>query len=82
MVDYATRYPEAISLNLTDIETFAEEFMTIFCHVGVSKEFLSDCGAYLTGALMQELYHQLGNKPIKISPYHPPLAWWNASTPP
>ena len=37
MVDYATRYPEAIPLKRTDSETIAGELMTIFSHVGVLK---------------------------------------------
>ena len=60
MVNYATWFPEAKPLKLTDIETIAKVFMIIFCHVRVTKQFLSDCGASLTGAEMQELYCQLG----------------------
>ena len=71
MVDYATRYPEVIPLKRTECETVARELITIFSHVGVPKEILSDCGADLTGALMQDLYHLLGVEPIMMSPYHP-----------
>ena len=46
--DYATWYPEAKPLKLTNIETIARLFMIIFCRVRVPKEFLSDCGASLT----------------------------------
>ena len=70
MVEYGTRYPEAIPLRQTDSQTIAAELMTIFSRVGVPKEILSDCGANLTSKLIKEL-RLLGVQPIQSSPYHP-----------
>ena len=55
MVDYGTRYPEAIPLHQTDSQTIAAELMTIFSRVGVPKKILSNCGANLTSKLIKEL---------------------------
>ena len=71
IVDYETRYPEAIPLHQTDSQTIAAELMTIFSRIRVLKEILSDCGANLTSKLIKELYRLLGVQPIRTSPYHP-----------
>ena len=44
MVDYATRYPEAIVLKDEKAETVAEALVGIFSRVGVPREVLSDQG--------------------------------------
>ena len=71
MVDYGTRYPEAIPLHQTDSQTIAAELMTIFSRIGVPKKILSDCRANVTSKLIKELYRLLGVQPIQASPYHP-----------
>ena len=37
VVDYATRYPEAVALKRIDTETVAEALIEIYSRVGVSK---------------------------------------------
>ena len=40
IVDYATRYPEAISLAKIETEHVAEALLDVFCRVGFPKEVL------------------------------------------
>ena len=44
LVDYATRYPEAVPLKNAETETVAEALVNIFSRVGVPTEILSDQG--------------------------------------
>ena len=49
MVAYATRHPLALPLKQKDSVSIAGKLMTIFCHVGMPKETLSECCAILIG---------------------------------
>ena len=40
LVDYATRYPEAVPLKNIDTETVAEALLDMYSRVGVSEEVL------------------------------------------
>ena len=42
LVDFATRYPEAVPLKTIDTETVAEALVDIFSRLGVPEEILSD----------------------------------------
>ena len=42
LVDYATRYPEAVPLKRIDNETVAEALLDIYSHLGVLEVILSD----------------------------------------
>ncbi|RUS84546.1 hypothetical protein EGW08_007715 [Elysia chlorotica] len=44
LVDYATRYPEAVPLKRIDAETVAEALVNIYSRLGVPKEILTDQG--------------------------------------
>ena len=44
LVDFATRYPEAVPLTNIDSETIAEALVNIFCRLWVPEEILSDLG--------------------------------------
>ena len=44
LVDFATRYPEAVPLKSIDTETVAEALVDIFIRLGVPEEILSDLG--------------------------------------
>ena len=71
VVDYATRYPEAIPLRTVDAEQVAEALMGFFSSVGIPVEILTDQGSNLMSKLLKEVYHLMGVKPIRTSPYHP-----------
>ena len=56
LVDYATKYPEAVALPSIETETFAETLVSMFSRVGVPKEVLTDMGSQFTSALMKEVH--------------------------
>ena len=71
LVDYATRYPEAVPLASIDTETVAEALVSIFSHVGIPYEVLSDMGNQCTSAVMKEVSRLLSFKQLVTTPYHP-----------
>ena len=71
VVDYATRYPEAVPLASIDTETVAEALVSIFSRVGVPSEILSDLGSQYTSSIMKEVSRLLSFKQLVTTPYHP-----------
>lgn len=71
LVDYATRYPEAVPLQRIETERVAEALIEIFSRVGVPEEILSDMGTQFTSDLMKEVGRLLSLKQMNTSPYHP-----------
>jgi transposase InsO family protein len=71
LVEYATRYPKAITLKDIQTETVAEALVDIFTRVGVPKEVLSDQGSQFVSAVMKEVSRLLSIKQLVITPYHP-----------
>jgi len=71
LVDYSTRYPEAVPLNTIDTERVAEALFEIFTRVGIPKEVLSDMGTQFTSSLMKEVGRLLSIKELNTTPYHP-----------
>ena len=50
LVDYATRYPEAVPLKNIDTETVAEALVDMFSGLGIPEEILSDLGTQFVSA--------------------------------
>lgn len=71
LVDFATRYPEAIALKRIDTEAVAEALVEIFSRVGVPKEILSDRGSQFTSEMMAEVSRLLSLRQLVTTPYHP-----------
>ena len=71
IVDYATRYPEAIPLRTTSSKAIADALIQYFSKVGIPDEIVSDQGSNFISKLMAQLYEQLGITKIKTSIYHP-----------
>jgi hypothetical protein len=71
LVDYATRYPEAVPLANIDTETVAEALVGIFSRVGVPREILTDMGTQFTSDLMKAIGRLLSLKQLTTTPYHP-----------
>ena len=71
MIDYATRYPEAIALPSIDTECVAEGLIEIFSRVGVPCEILSNRGSQFMSQVMQEVNRLLSVKHLVTTPYHP-----------
>ena len=70
LVDYATRFPDAVALQGISTEQVAEAMLEIFSRLGVPNEVVSDRGSQFTGELMREVSALLHTKQIFCSPYH------------
>ena len=52
VVDYATRYPEAVALKEKTTESVAEALLSIFSRMGIPEEILTDQGRqFLSGCM-------------------------------
>jgi transposase InsO family protein len=71
IIDYATRYPEAIALQGIEAERVAEALVEVFSRVGVPGEMLTDQGTQFTSEVMKEVSRLLSFKQITTTPYHP-----------
>ncbi|KAK7101623.1 hypothetical protein V1264_019974 [Littorina saxatilis] len=70
LVDYASRYPEAVPLKRIDTESVAEALMGIFSRLGIPGEILSDQGSQFTSELFQAVMKLLSVHQIHSTPYH------------
>ncbi|XP_041365121.1 uncharacterized protein LOC121380393 [Gigantopelta aegis] len=71
VVDFATRYPEAVALKNIDTRTVAEALLGVFGRVGMPKEILTDRGTQFTSDMMKEVCRLLSMKQLTTTPYHP-----------
>ncbi|CAG2250029.1 unnamed protein product [Mytilus edulis] len=71
LVDYATRYPEAIALKDIETESVAESLVDIFSRVGVPQEMLTDMGSQSTSKLMAEVSRLISLRQLTTTVYHP-----------
>ncbi|XP_076031117.1 uncharacterized protein LOC143019364 [Oratosquilla oratoria] len=71
LVDFATRWPEAVALKNIESITVAEALLGIFSRIGVPKEILSDRGTQFTSGMMNEFLRLLSIQGIRTTPYHP-----------
>ena len=71
IVDFATRYPEAIPLRNIETETVASALISYMCRLGFAEQIVTDLGASFTSKLMQRLWERCGIKHITSTAYHP-----------
>ncbi len=71
LVDYATRYPEAVALRNISAKSVANALFSLISRVGIPKEILTDQGTAFMSRTLRELYELLGIKSIRTSVYHP-----------
>lgn len=71
VVDFVTRYPEAVALTNIEADSVTQVRFTIFSRVGFLKGILSDRESYFMSQLFSELWKLCGVKQRKASPYHP-----------
>ena len=71
VIDYATRYPEAVALPGIETESVAEALVEMFSRVGIPDEMLTDCGSQFTAEGMKEVSRLLSRQQITTTPYHP-----------
>ena len=74
LVDYATRYPEAVPLKTCTAETVAEaliDLYTQYSRLGIPDEILTDLGRQFVSNCMQEVSRLLNIRQLTTTPYHP-----------
>ena len=71
VVNYATRYPEAVLLRDIGTEVVVEVPLEVFSRVGFANEVLSDRGVQFTSGLMEEVSHLIKVKQPFTTPYSP-----------
>ena len=71
LINYATRYPEAVPLKNIDTKTVAEALVDIFSCLGVPEEILSDLGTQFVSECMKKVARLLSIKQLTTTPYHP-----------
>ena len=71
LVDYATRYPEAVPLPRIEAERVAEALFNMFTRLGFPSEILTDMGSQFTSDVMKEVSRLLSIKMLTTTPYHP-----------
>ncbi|XP_063813504.1 uncharacterized protein LOC135052435, partial [Pseudophryne corroboree] len=71
VVDYATRYPEAVALSAITAEKVADALLGIFSRVGFPSEVLTDQGTQFMSDLVQCLWAKCGVRQLRTAPYHP-----------
>lgn len=70
LVDYATRYPEAIALPSIETERISEALLEMFSRVGVPEEIVTDRGTQFTSHMMEEVRRILSIRHLPTTPYH------------
>ena len=70
MVDFATRYPEAVALKSVEAESVAEGLIEMWTRVGGPKEMLTDRGSQFVGGVMSQVRELLNVKGLVTTPYH------------
>ena len=71
IMDYATRFPEAIPLRTATAKTVAHELFMLFSRTGIASEILTDQGTCFMSRVLTMLYKWLNVKRIRTSVYHP-----------
>ncbi|KAI7796732.1 hypothetical protein IRJ41_005254, partial [Triplophysa rosa] len=71
LVDYATRYPEAVPLHSISAKSVAEALFRVISRVGIPREILTDQGTAFMSRTIRELYELLGIKSVRTSVFHP-----------
>uniref|UniRef100_A0A9J7Y940 Gypsy retrotransposon integrase-like protein 1 n=1 Tax=Cyprinus carpio carpio TaxID=630221 RepID=A0A9J7Y940_CYPCA len=71
IVDYATRYPEAIPLRKATSKAIAQELFLLCSRVGIPREILTDQGTPFMSRTMADLCHLLKVKQLRTTVYHP-----------
>ncbi len=71
VVDYATRYPEAIPLRKATSKAIAQELFLLCSRVGIPAEILTDQGTPFMSRTMADLCRLLQVKQLRTSVYHP-----------
>ena len=76
LMDFTTRYPEAVPLRLIDAKSIATALVEIFSRHGIPSEILTDRGTNFTSSLMAELFAMLRIDHTRHRPTIPRQMGW------
>ena len=68
LVDYTTRYPEAVPLKTISTEVVAEALVDMYSRLGIPEEVLSDLGTQFVSECMQEVSRILSVNRLTTTP--------------
>ena len=71
MIDYATRFPEAVALPSIETERVAEAMIAMFSRVGIPSEMLIEHESRVTIEVMNEVSRLLSLQQLTTIPYRP-----------
>ena len=71
MIDYATRYPEAVALPSIETERVAEALIAMFSRAGIPSEMLIKHESRVTIEVMNEVSRLLSLQQLTTIPYRP-----------
>jgi len=71
VVDYATRYPEAVALSGISTEEVAEALCTVYSRLGIPMHVVHDQGSQFMSEVMAEVSRLLSFRNLVSTPYHP-----------
>ena len=71
MVDYATRYSDAVPFKNIDTETVAEALLDMYSRLGFPDEVLSDNGTQFISECIEEVSRLFSIRQLISTPYHP-----------
>ena len=71
MIDYATRYPEAVALPSIETERVAEALIAMFSRVGIPSEMLMEHESRVTIEVVNEVSRLLSLQQLTTIPYRP-----------
>ncbi|XP_061098630.1 uncharacterized protein LOC133128839 [Conger conger] len=71
ILDYATRYPEAVPLRTATGKAVARELFLLFSRVGIAEELLTDQGSCFMSGVLKEMCRLLKVTQLRTSVYHP-----------
>uniref|UniRef100_A0A8C1NT83 Gypsy retrotransposon integrase-like protein 1 n=2 Tax=Cyprinus carpio TaxID=7962 RepID=A0A8C1NT83_CYPCA len=71
IVDYATRYPEAIPLRKATTKAIAQELFLLFSRVGIPSQILTDQGTPFMSRMMADVCKLLKVQQLRTTVYHP-----------
>ena len=69
IIDYATRYPEAVALPTIETERVAEALITMFSRIGIPSEMLIEHESRVTTEVMNEVSRLLSLQQMTTIPY-------------
>ena len=69
LIDYATRYPEAVPLKNFETETVAEALLDLYSRLGIPKKILSNLGTQFVSKCMEEVSRLLSIERPTTTPY-------------